>query len=349
MQTLFSNEGRTAPDARRLWAALSRREFYDGELGGDIAGLTFEKALQNPISLTHLTSRSTMSYRRTMHHISSNKVGLRVIWFVKQGAVKITRSQGTSVIRAGEAGILDSNVPFYASVQCDGDPTHESFQAIVPPDLFVTHLKQADRLMESFSLSTPEGQLVQRLVELLVEEGEHLSNQTALPLVQSMLESVAEAIRASRSELPERMTLVDRRLREVENYILMNLTDPELSYEKVAAYCGISPRYLCYLLKKRNTSFSDLLWDNRLAKARDGLASPTNRKYPINQIAYMCGFKSAPHFSRMFKAAYSCSPREYRDAHAQKSAARGSDRVAATPGLENEEPRVLPFRRASCG
>jgi AraC family transcriptional activator of tynA and feaB len=301
---------------------MARREFYDGELAvppGNLNGVMFEKALRYPISLTHLVSRTAMSYRRTMHHIGDNRVGFRVIWFVKQGSLKITRAQGTCVIRAGEAGILDSNVPFFATLECDGDPTHESCQAIVPPDLFVTHLKQAERLIDSFSLHTPEGQVVQRLVDVLIDEGEHLSGQTAKLLVQTTLEAVAESIRASRVELPQRMGLVDRRLHDIENYILMNLTDPDLCYDKVAACCGISPRYLCYLLKARNTSFSDLVWKNRLPKARDGLVAPSTINYPINQIAYMCGFKSAAHFSRMFKSAYGCSPREYRDAHIHKT------------------------------
>ena len=124
----------------------------------------------------------------------------------------------------------------------------------MPPDLFATHLKEAERLIDSFSLATPEGQVVRRLLDVLIDEGEHLSGRSAQLLVQTTLEAVAESIRASHVELPQRMGLVDRRLHDIEKYILMNLTDPDLCYDKVAACCGISPRYLCYLLKARNTS-----------------------------------------------------------------------------------------------
>ena len=95
----------------------------------------------------------------------------------------------------------------------------------------------------------------------------------------------------------------------------MNLADPELSYDKVAISCGISPRYLCFLLKANNTSFSELVWKNRMPKARDSLISPKTRDYPIHEIAYMSGFKSAAHFSRMFKSTYGMPPREYRRQH----------------------------------
>lgn len=318
MQRLFSNYGSAAQGVRNAWADISRREFYDGDLeiaGGDFNDLVFEKAMHFPISLTHLVSRAGLSYRRTSQHIRHNKVGFRVIWFVKQGALKIVRAQGVCVIRAGEAGILDSNVPFSATLLNEGEGIHESFQAIVPPDLFLAHLQEADKFTDAFSLDSPEGSVVHRLLDLLVEHGERLSRQAAKPMVESLLEAIADNLRARNIDMPRRQRLVDRRLQDIENYILMNLTDPDLCYDKVASSCGISPRYLCYVLKANNTSFSELLWKNRLPKARDWLVAPSTRDYPIHEIAYMSGFKSAAHFSRMFKSAYGCPPREYRAAH----------------------------------
>src|SRR3546814_9109852 len=105
-------------------------------------------------------------------------------------------------------------------------------------------------------------------------------------------------------DIPRRQRLVDKRLADIENYILMNLTDPDLCYDKVAASCGISPRYLCYVLKANNTSFSDLLWKNRLPKARDWLVSRATRHYPIHELAFSHWVKNAAHFSRRFQATH---------------------------------------------
>jgi AraC-like DNA-binding protein len=101
-------------------------------------------------------------------------------------------------------------------------------------------------------------------------------------------------------------------LADIQNYISRNLTNPDLSYDEVAAKCGISPRYLCHLLKANNTSFSHLMWSQRLPKARDWLASGPLHDYPIHEIAFMAGFKSAAHFSRMFKSTYGYTPKEFR-------------------------------------
>jgi AraC-like DNA-binding protein len=193
----------------------------------------------------------------------------------------------------------------------------------------MNHLNEAERLSEPFSLDTREGHAVRELLEVLAKYGDRLGDKTAELMSQSLLEATADHLRSSGIEMPRRQKLVDRRLADIENYIKMNLADPELSYDKVAVSCGISPRYLCFLLKANNTSFSELVWTNRMPKARDLLVSPKARDYPIHEIAYMSGFKSAAHFSRMFKATYGVPPREYRAVHSGTGAV---DREKANDG-----------------
>jgi hypothetical protein len=86
MEKLYPCHGVNAADAWKAWAAMTAREFYDGDLENhseDFSGVVFEKALHYPISLTHLISRAALSYRRSSQHIRNNKVGFRVIWFVQ--------------------------------------------------------------------------------------------------------------------------------------------------------------------------------------------------------------------------------------------------------------------------
>lgn len=325
MEQLFSSQGYAPTIAIEAYAALARREFYDGDFGclsSDFSDLELSKALNSPISITRVTAGQEISYRREAHHIRENRVGIRVIWLVKRGSLKIVQAQGTSETRAGQACILDSNVPFVATLKNDGDASHESYQAVIPPDIFFSHLAQMERFSDPFHLDSPDGQVALQLFNLLVENGDQLGKQTAKAMVQGMLEALADHLRNCHFEVPGRQKLIDRRLADIENYIMMNLTDPELCYYKVAASCRISPRYLCYVLKVNNTSFSELVWKNRLPKARDLLISPGTRDHPIHEIAYMSGFKSAAHFSRKFKASYGNSPREFRAANLAESQAQ---------------------------
>ena len=315
MQRLFAMSGRLSPELSNMWAAITAREFYDGDLEFDTsstAHFTFEKALCYPVALTKLTSSSVIAYHRTWKHIRKNNVGFRVIWFVRRGSLRLVRSQGSCEVNAGEAAILDSSAPFHAKVIPDENGQYESFQLTVPAYLFLAHLQDVDKAAEPFSIATTEGQVVLSLLDLLVRDGDNMSRRAAKPLTESLLQAVADCMGHLGEGGPRRQRLVDKRLADIENYILMNLTDPDLCYDRVAANCGISPRYLCYVLKANNTSFSELLWKNRLPKARDLLTSPATRDYPIHEIAYMSGFKSAAHFSRMFKAEYGCPPRKFR-------------------------------------
>lgn len=315
MQRLFECSGANSRASMQAWAAMSSREFFDGDLDvdpGQFPDLTFSKSMGSPISVTRLTCNSSIGFRRSWQHIRNNKVGVRVIWFVRRGSLRICRSQGDSVIEAGSAGILNSNVPSHTRITCDPEHGFEALQVVVPPSLFLGSLAATDNCNDVFDLDCTAGRAVNALLDFVSSNGDQLGNAIAEPLSEAILQAIADLAGVHEREAPRRQRIVDKRLEDVENYILMNLTDPDLCYDKVAESCGISPRYLCYVLKAHNTSFSELLWTNRLPKARDWLVSPVTRDYPIHEIAYMAGFKSAAHFSRMFKATYGCPPKQYR-------------------------------------
>lgn len=323
MEKLFSGFSARTPNAGNAYEALTRREFYEGDLesaSGDFSSVDMEKALSSPLSITRITTRTELSFRRGPQHIRKNRVGIRVLWVVLTGTVKIVRATGTTEISAGRAGFLDSNIPFSASLKMGAEGFHSSFQIIIPPDLFISYLQEAERLTQAFSLDSEDGQIIREVLDVLTKHGDNLGEKPSELLVNALLASTAELLRKSHVEMPRRQKLVDRRLADIENYIKMNLSDPELTYDKVAIACGISPRYLCFLLKANSTSFSELVWKNRLPKARDWLISVKTREYPIHEIAYMSGFKSAAHFSRMFKSTYGMPPREFRAQHVDNAA-----------------------------
>lgn len=322
MEKLYAGFWGKAGDAMPSYEALTRREFYEGDLAsetGDFVGVDLDKALSSPLAITRITTRNELTFRRSPQHIRKNRVGLRILWVALTGSVRITRATGTTTITAGQAGFLDSGVPFSATLKRSTEGHHSSYQVIIPPDLFMSHLHEAERLSQPFSLESADGQVVRELLEVLVRHGDKLRDKSAELMCHSLLEATADHLRQSGIDMPSRQKLVDRRLADIENFIKMNLSDPELSYDKVAISCGISPRYLCFLLKANNTSFSELVWNNRLPKARDWLVSPKTRDYPIHEIAYMSGFKSAAHFSRMFRATYGMPPREYRAQHSAEA------------------------------
>ena len=315
MHTLYAYSGNDVAEMSRSYANVVRREFYDGDLSidpSDHLDISVQKAIAHPMTLLQMSGRCGVSFRRSWQHIRANKADVRVIWFVRSGSLKIVRSRATCTVEAGQCVFLNSSVPFYAQTTVGPDGSFDAVQGIVPAHLFLSHLPAAFGFDTAFELNTTAREAVRKILDLLFDEGDHLSGNAVQPLVAAFLETIADSVNEIATGSVRRLSVVDKRLADIEAYIIRNLTNPDLSYNSVAKKCGISPRYLCYVLKAHNTSFSDLLWANRLLKAREWLVSEALREYQIHEIASMAGFKSAAHFSRMFKATYNCSPKDYR-------------------------------------
>ena len=93
----------------------------------------------------------------------------------------------------------------------------------------------------------------------------------------------------------------------------MNIANHDVTLADIAKRCGISPRYLCYLLKSDQITFADLLWTERLSQVSSWLRNPQMDGRLISELAYKVGFKTASHFSRMFRKRYKMTPKEYRE------------------------------------
>ena len=80
----------------------------------------------------------------------------------------------------------------------------------------------------------------------------------------------------------------------------------------------------------------DFIRSARLDRCRRDLLDPAFADQPISAIASRWGLPSAPHFSRLFRQAYGCSPREFRRDAAV--AAESSD------GVVEDVPTLPPAR-----
>lgn len=108
-------------------------------------------------------------------------------------------------------------------------------------------------------------------------------------------------------------------LTRILEYVELHLTDPDLSPEAVARAHHISVRYLHKLFKDEGATVGRWILRRRLEECRRDLMRHGRGSRTIAAVAGRWGFSSATHFSRVFRAAYGMSPREWRD-----GAARGA-------------------------
>jgi len=314
MQAIFNCAGGDADMLFTHYKDLVSREFYDGEIGTSNDGpvsLFLEKGLSHPISVMHLSTPNRVTYRRTHRHIQQNQVDCYVVWRIRRGGIRLSRSSGS--VFAGEDQILiyDSGTPFFTELACDDREMHESLQAIVPAHMFRDQVAGMAECSAVIDIKSPQARLAARMLDILSDEGHLLDRALGEKMVAVLLEAIGQSIGAFRDESLRR-SLSNRRLEEIEQQIMRNLTSRDLSANAIAQACNISPRYLCYILKSAGYSFSQMVWDKRLEKAKEWLNSPRMQSYLVHEIASMAGYKSAAHFSRAFKSACGCTPSEYR-------------------------------------
>lgn len=110
-------------------------------------------------------------------------------------------------------------------------------------------------------------------------------------------------------------------LLQVQAYIDAHLADPWLSPRQVADAHHIAVRTLHKLFSGGPTTVAGYIRERRLENCRRDLGDPSLRHRPVSAIAARWGLVDASQFSKLFRDAYGCSPRDYRDAAAGVRAA----------------------------
>ena len=95
---------------------------------------------------------------------------------------------------------------------------------------------------------------------------------------------------------------------QAKNYIRLNYMNP-ITAEKVAAFVGVSLRYLTRLFKdSTGGGVQDYIINTRLSHAKQLLSQGCS----ISETAFQSGFNDAFHFSKAFKKAVGTSPSGYK-------------------------------------
>lgn len=327
MQTVYAYSGRDVAESRRTLAMMVRDEFTEGDLevddppaAGEFRAL-IRKGLNQPIQCMRSNNGTGISFRRSWHHIRARKAAVRLLYFIAQGELEVVSSAGSYIVTPGRCALINADEPFYTGTSVGERGSFECALAVIPEHLVLSRLPGVNELRSSFEIGAEHRHVVTSLFDLLCFEGDRLRRHTAEPLAEAFLRSLAESMSEQLAVASHTGSLIDKRFADIQRCIQRYLTCADLTCDRVAALCGISPRYLCYVMKANQTSFSDLLWGQRLPKARDWLISEAYQRYPIHKIARMAGFKSAAHFSRMFKSTYDLSPKEYRALHSARTGA----------------------------
>ncbi|WP_159978212.1 MULTISPECIES: AraC family transcriptional regulator [unclassified Novosphingobium] len=314
-ETLFSFDKRNYRECQQKFRGVRDQEYYRGDFwieDGSTIEVRAERKTVGPISIIRQRSAANLFFRRSRQHIREDATDLSILWFVRQGELAFSNQCGNKLARPGDFIITRSMSPFFMECRTDGQGQNEVLHVTVPTHILRAYVHQDFSTGLFMAMERAELAIAQTMLTEVFEDDGGLCEESARLLVDTAMGLIGNAVRASEDMQPVRQSIADRRLDEVLRFIEVHLSDPQLSTAMVARGCGISPRYLSFLLRLRETSFSELVWEQRLAKAKAWLSSSDPRDISISEIAYGVGFKSPAHFSRMFKRVFGANPREYR-------------------------------------
>lgn len=136
-----------------------------------------------------------------------------------------------------------------------------------------------------------------------------LTPRARLPLMLDLLMTLADTAECRTVGHDRQLTNAERRFEKVRVYCACNYAR-SVSLGEMALHLGMNKSAFCAFMRRHaGTTWSDYLNSVRLDRAAECLTATRDR---ISAIAYDTGFSNVTYFNRLFRAAYGCSPSEYR-------------------------------------
>jgi len=173
-----------------------------------------------------------------------------------------------------------------------------------------------DALMQLVPRDNDAMRLLIGYVKLLQGEVDRMSPELKAASVAHVQDLLALTLGAGRdaTHIARGRGVRVARLRSLKADILARLTQRDLSTETLARRHGISPRYIRTLFDSDQTTLTDFVRNERLARAHRCLVDPRFAGHMISTIAFESGFGDLSYFNHAFRRRYGASPSDIRAA-----------------------------------
>jgi AraC-like DNA-binding protein len=165
------------------------------------------------------------------------------------------------------------------------------------------------------------GAVLQSHMRMIITQAEHLTPEQRVVVISACVEMALTALQTAREGTADAERFAGGFYEAARNVIAHHCADPHLDPDAVAAALGCSRATLYRLFARQGESVASLIWNERLARARQMVASGRYTGVALSEIAFLAGFTDQAGFNRMFKRHYGQTPGE---ARAQAAAARAS-------------------------
>jgi AraC-like DNA-binding protein len=288
-ETLIGVTGERAPDHQAL---------FTGHIAGCIGA-----------SLTHFRYRSNCFPVSRRPHEIARRGWEDWVWLYRETGEGAWFKHGGQefATRRGDLIVADPAIPFETDALRDYD--FEIWfvpRALLEPHLPATRLPRVALLSDLIGIN----RLALGYLDAVRSQITALSDAQADIVADTFCRLLGVALGGAAGE--QRQAIRAMRLEEAKRYIRLNLQNPELTPERVAAALRISVRQLHLLFEPTGTSFAQYVLRQRLEECRASLIGPAAADRSVTDIALGWGFNSLGTFYRTFREAFGMTPSEMR-------------------------------------
>jgi AraC-like DNA-binding protein len=213
-----------------------------------------------------------------------------------------------------DMGLYDTSKPFRVDRSAVRVPSSLAWITF-PRDRLALPASLADKIVGArLSGRRGVGGVVAALVRRLAGEAVNCSPADAARLGASTVDMISVLLAGELQDESRAANEVRHRslLPRVQHFIDINLGDQGLDPAAIAAAHHVSVRHLHRLFQEHGLTISGWIRERRLERCRRDLLDPLQQARPVGVIGARWGFRSEPHFSRTFRAAYGVAPGEWR-------------------------------------
>lgn len=323
MDTVLSMSGVHPRDRVAYWYDVACKAFVAHECKVSTPQ-SFDATLQNArlgdLGIVTVESRGLNRVERTSRCIANGDDDYFLLCLEARSTSVLIQDGREAVVYPGDFALLDAQRHYLCRYQDRRQTTikipHRALKARVGPTMQLTARAVRHTSGLGGLLSHHIQQLPHRLRGMQPAEHDVIGEQ--------LLDLIALALSAysSSDKFPTLSSARAVALLQLRAAIEARLDDPALNPESAAAAAGISVRYANSLLAEEGQSLQRLIITRRLDRCRLALQDAMQAHRTISEIAFTWGFSDAAHFNRRFKAAFGCTPRDYRREHLVAAAAR---------------------------
>lgn len=225
------------------------------------------------------------------------------------GSASITGMSTPECLESGKMVVIDTRSSFEISSIESSDQlivTIPRNSVAIANEITHTHSNR-------FECKNGLGKLLYDLLKQSIENYELLNESSKTSIAQSVLQLIPIIVAPSYPTTGIYCGNTGIMIQRIKQYIEMNLSDPYLAIENIAAENNCSVRTIHRLFKINDLGgVSHYIWNRRVVSAAEMLIDSGYSGSSITDIAFNCGFSCSAHFSRVFKSYYGVTPRKYR-------------------------------------